>query len=48
MASTQRNGAIDYSQGDTKGIGMYSTVFSIMPFIQGLTYLTICRLSEEK
>ena len=48
MASTQRNGSIDYSQGDTKGIGMYSNVFSIMPFTQGLTYLTICRLSEEK
>ena len=47
MASTQRNGSIDYSQGDTKGIGMYSNVFSIMPFTQGLTYLTICRLSEE-
>ena len=47
MASTQRNGAVDYSQGDTKGIGMYSNVFSIMPFTQGLTYLTICKLSEE-
>lgn len=41
MRSTQRNGAIDYSQGDTKGIGMYSASFSIMPFTQGLTYLAI-------
>ena len=47
MTCTQRNGAIDYSQGDTKGIGMYSNTFSIMPFTQGLTYLAICKLSEE-
>lgn len=32
---TQRNGAIDFSQGDTKSIGVYSTQFSILPFTQG-------------
>ena len=32
---TRKNGAIDYSQGDTKGIGVYSTTYDIMPFTQG-------------
>ena len=36
MAATRRNGAIDYAQGDTKGIGFYSTTFTIMPFAQGM------------
>lgn len=39
MMITRRNGSIDYCQGDTKGIGYYSTTFSIMPFVQGLTLL---------
>ncbi|MEB3100775.1 glycoside hydrolase family 88 protein [Ferviditalea candida] len=33
---TRRNGAVDFSQGDTKDIGAYSTLFNIMPFTQGL------------
>lgn len=37
MKATRRNGAIDYAQGDTKGIGFYSRQFSIMPFAQGMT-----------
>lgn len=36
MKSTRRTGAIDFCQGDTKGIGYYSTTFSIMPFTQGI------------
>ena len=36
MTATRRNGAIDYAQGDTKGIGFYSNTFSIMPFAQGM------------
>lgn len=43
MASTRRNGAIDFCQGDTKGIGYYSTYFSIMPFAQGIAL----KLSKE-
>lgn len=39
MAVTQRNGAIDLCQGDTKGIGLYSTRLAYMPFVQGLTVL---------
>lgn len=37
MRATQRNGAVDYSQGDTKGIGYYSTEFSTIPFTLGIT-----------
>lgn len=47
MLSTRRNGAIDYSQGDTKGIGIYSSLFSIMPFTQGLAYLAVTSLKGE-
>lgn len=43
MRNTQRNGAIDLCQGDTHGIGNYSTKFGYMPFVQGLTLLLIKR-----
>lgn len=43
MSATRRNGALDYCQGDTKGIGYYSHTFSIMPFAQGVAL----RLSKE-
>lgn len=36
MKATRRNGAVDYCQGDTYGIGYYSRIFSVMPFVQGL------------
>lgn len=36
MTATRRNGALDYCQGDTYGIGYYSQVFSVMPFAQGM------------
>lgn len=32
---TRRTGAIDFSQGDTKGIGIHSQEFDILPFTQG-------------
>lgn len=32
---TRRNGVIDFSQGDTKGIGYYSSSVSVMPAAQG-------------
>lgn len=43
MKSTRRNGALDYCQGDTYGIGYYSQIFSLMPFAQGLAL----KLSKE-
>ncbi|WP_028550875.1 glycoside hydrolase family 88 protein [Paenibacillus sp. UNC451MF] len=35
MQATRRNGAVDFSQGDTKDIGVYSMLFNILPFTQG-------------
>ncbi|WP_209122913.1 glycoside hydrolase family 88 protein [Alkalihalobacillus sp. BA299] len=35
MSVTRRNGAVDFSQGDTKDIGVYSILFNILPFTQG-------------
>lgn len=32
---TRRSGAIDFSQGDTKGVGVYSQKFDVLPFTQG-------------
>lgn len=40
---TRRDGAIDFSQGDTKDIGVYSTHFNILPFTQGFAI----RMSER-
>lgn len=37
MGATRRNGCVDYCQGDTIGIGIYSQTFSLMPFAQGMT-----------
>ena len=38
---TQRSGAIDFSQGDTKAIGVYSQNFDILPFTQGFVLKTL-------
>ena len=37
MSITRRDGSIDFSQGDTKDIGVYSMLFDILPFTQGIT-----------
>jgi unsaturated rhamnogalacturonyl hydrolase len=37
MNVTRRDGSIDFSQGDTKDIGVYSTLFNILPFTQGFS-----------
>ena len=38
---TRRNGAVDFSQGDTKAIGVYSQNFEILPFTQGFVLRTL-------
>lgn len=38
---TRRDGAIDFSQGDTKAIGIHSVEFNILPFTQGFCLRTI-------
>lgn len=48
MKVTQRNGCIDYCQGDTKGIGFYSHTFSYMPFVQGLALVLVNRINKEQ
>lgn len=35
MSVTRRNGVVDFSQGDTKDIGVYSQLFDKLPFTQG-------------
>jgi len=42
MKVTRRDGAIDFSQGDTKGIGVYSQNFDVLPFTQGFVLRTSC------
>ncbi|MHA6485267.1 glycoside hydrolase family 88 protein [Paenibacillus sp. strain BS8-2] len=37
MRVTRRGGEVDFSQGDTKDIGVYSMLFGILPFTQGFT-----------
>lgn len=46
MSLTRRTGAIDFCQGDTKGIGYYSTSSSVMPFAQGIALMLSKRLNE--
>ncbi|MBU8883066.1 glycoside hydrolase family 88 protein [Kaistella sp. DKR-2] len=41
MTVTRRSGAVDFSQGDTKGIGVYSQNFDILPFTQGFVLRTL-------
>jgi len=41
MKVTKRTGAIDLSQGDTKGVGLYSHEFDILPFTQGFALRTM-------
>lgn len=41
MSVTRRNGSIDFSQGDTKDIGVYSLLFDILPFTQGFAIRAI-------
>lgn len=41
MSVTKRDGAVDFSQGDTKGIGVHSQHFDILPFAQGFVLRTL-------
>lgn len=49
IQSTRKDGVVDFSQGDTKGIGIYSTRFGPFPFTQGITLrLESLRVEAEK
>ncbi len=41
MSVTKKNGEVDFSQGDTKDIGVYSVLFDILPFAQGFALRAI-------
>ncbi len=43
MTVTRRDGAIDFSQGDTKAIGVHSQEFDILPFTQGFALRTLSK-----
>jgi len=46
MSLTRRNGALDMCQGDTRGIGFYSSRFDVMPFAQGLALMLAKRINQ--
>ena len=46
MSITRRDGALDFCQGDTYGIGYYSKIYSIMPFAQGFSILFTQELNK--
>ncbi len=49
MSVTRRTGEIDFSQGDTKDIGVYSQRFDILPFTQGFAIrCAFYRSTEEE
>ncbi|MEO3945387.1 glycoside hydrolase family 88 protein [Gorillibacterium sp. CAU 1737] len=47
MKVTRRDGVIDFSQGDTKDIGVYSTRFDILPFTQGFALRASCAFGQS-
>mgnify|MGYP005802099293 CR=1 FL=1 len=51
MKNTNSKGILDFSQGDSKGLGLYSSNFTYMPFAQGYTLKLarrIRKIREEK
>ena len=47
MSVTKKNGEVDFSQGDTKDIGVYSVLFDILPFAQGFALRAINKKSNK-
>ncbi|PLR68732.1 glycoside hydrolase family 88 protein [Bacillus sp. UMB0893] len=48
MQVTRKNGSVDFSQGDTKDIGVYSSSFDILPFTQGFCMRLISYYNKKK
>lgn len=46
MSITRRSGIVDFSQGDTKDIGVYSLLFDKLPFTQGFSIRCINLLNN--
>lgn len=47
MSVTKKNGEVDFAQGDTKDIGVYSILFDILPFAQGFALRAINKKSNK-
>ena len=47
LKCTRVSGAIDWCQGDTKGIGVFSQTYDIMPFAQGMCLRAIHTLERK-
>ncbi len=47
LKCTRINGAIDWCQGDTKGIGVFSQTYDVMPFAQGMCLRAIYSLEGK-
>ena len=47
LKCTRVSGAIDFCQGDTKGIGVFSQTYDIMPFAQGMCLRAIHQLERK-
>ena len=47
FSSTRKDGTVDYSQGDTIGIGFYSTASIVVPAAQGFALRAYLMLKEE-
>ncbi|WP_310551273.1 glycoside hydrolase family 88 protein [Paenibacillus glufosinatiresistens] len=47
MKMTRRSGVVDFSQGDTKDIGVYSVLFERLPFTQGFSIRLSARLARR-
>ncbi|MEK3991728.1 glycoside hydrolase family 88 protein [Robertmurraya sp. FSL R5-0851] len=48
MSVTRRDGSIDFSQGDTKDIGVYSLLYNLLPFTQGFSIRLINKYYQIK
>ena len=47
IVSTRLSGAVDWCQGDTKDIGIFSQAYDTMPFVQGITLRCIYELCKN-
>lgn len=49
MKVTRKNGVVNFFQGDTKDIGIYSMLFNILPFTQGfcIRVINLYKISKD-
>ena len=47
LKRTRISGAIDYNQGDTKGIGIFAQSYDIMPFSQGMVLRALSEIEKN-